>query len=50
MQGGTGIPQSVKRLNEDMPGKSLNDTISLKEVAPWQFPAKQSTNRETTPV
>jgi hypothetical protein len=23
-QGGTGIPESAKRLNEDMPGKSLN--------------------------
>ena len=23
-QGGTGIPESVKRLNEDMPGKSLH--------------------------
>jgi hypothetical protein len=33
MQGGTGIPESFaiwRRLSEDMPGKSLQDSFSLK--------------------
>ena len=29
-QGGTGISQSAQRLNENMPGKSLQDSLSLK--------------------
>ena len=38
-QGGTGISQSVQRLNENMPGKSLQGTTSLKAqpVSMWHL-------------
>lgn len=33
-QGGTGIPESEKRLNEDMPGKSLTGFTSPRARKP----------------